>query len=129
MDILNADIFTLHFPKPEVPRRAPRARPGQPRLSAAPPPSPPPNRTLDVFQVRALDATDADVWRRYRDDLAGLVALLTTGRAEAARDQVIERVSELARSLRDGAATLFPIAIDLDNGASPVYTKLDRKSV
>ena len=128
MDILNADIFTLHFPKPEVPRRAQRARPGRPRLSSAPPPSPPPNRTLDVFHVRALDATDADVWRRYRDDLAGLVALLTAGRAEAARDQVIERVSEVARSLRDGAATLFPIAIDLDNDASPLYTKLSIRS-
>src|SRR3972149_7625057 len=54
MDILSADIFTLHFPQPEAPRRAPRARWSRPGLHPPSTPSPPPNRTLAVNQSRDL---------------------------------------------------------------------------
>ncbi len=129
LDILSVDVFTLSLPynstestvRPRRKRRSQRARsavePG--RLN---------RRILDIFEVRALDGFNSPSWERYQEELEGLFALLVKGQQELVREQIIDRVSEAARSLDDAEPQLFPMTVAPSNDASQLYTKLAIRS-
>lgn len=128
MNIVNADIFTLHLERQrEVPQRR-RTPLGQIQTSRRVVRRPV-RKLLDLFEVQALEAARREVWDRFRDDLTQLFALLATGQPESARDQVIDRVSETIRGIRGGAGPLFPVTVTLDNEASPSFTRLSIHSL
>lgn len=128
-DIFSADIFTVHLavrraaahgpPRPW--RYAPRGRSSAPYAPA--------QKTLDVFEVRALADTAPDVWQRFRADLAALMALLVAGQREQVHDAITERVSEAFQALNSSEAKLLPISIELTNDPSSPYTQLTVRSV
>ena len=128
LDIRRVDVFTLHFPrhrKRRGPRQGQRAR-TRPYRAVDQAPT---RRILDVFEVRGADSgVDVDLWREFRSDLAGLIALSAAGEQERAQEQVIDRVSEAVRGAGDGEPQLFPVHIDVTNDASPKYTQLDIRS-
>ena len=123
-DIRSADVFTTRFaprPGPAGPPRTSRKR----RLpSFLAPPARPPGRILDIFRVAVPGQGDGDVWQRFREDLAGLMVLLVEGHQQRAREQVVERVSDAARTTGESFGPLLPVSIDLSNDASPDFTQL-----
>ena len=130
MDIESADVFTLRVPAPR-PVRSPRAfRTGgrRPFRSAAERPAPVSRRLLDVFRVRALSPTSDDVWERFRVDLQEFVALLVAGRRDAAREQLIDRVSEAMSTLGSQGERVYPVNVEVSNDASPHYTQVSIRS-
>ena len=126
-DIRSADVFTLHFAPPPGPV-APRIRRGQRRRLPPAQTSQAPGKILDVFRVHAMAEGDEDVWKRFRDDLAGVLALLAQGDHAQARAEVMERVSEAARASGGIARQLLPVSIAFSNDASPAYTQLTIRS-
>ena len=130
MDIESADVFTLRVPAPR-PARSPRAfRPAgrRPFRAAAERPAPVSRRLLDVFRVRALSPTTDDVWERFRVDLQEFVALLVAGRRDAAREQLIDRVSEAMSTLGSHGDRVYPVNVEVSNDASPHYTQVSIRS-
>lgn len=128
IDIQSADVFTLRFPsRPD----GAGARPGRRRYLGhlqAPEQGSPTRRILDVFQVRALVDPGKDVWERFQRDLEGLVALLVAGHQDTAREQLIDRVSETFRAMGEPDAQFFPMSVDVNNDASPEYTRVTIRS-
>ncbi len=130
MDIESADVFTLRVPSPG-PVRSPRAfRPAgrRPFRPAAERPAPVSRRLLDVFRVRALSPTSDDVWERFRVDLQEFVALLVAGRRDAARERLIDRVSEAMSTLGSHGDRVYPVNVEVSNDASPHYTQVSIRS-
>lgn len=130
MDIESADVFTLRVPASR-PARSPRAfRPAgrRPFRAAAERPAPVSRRLLDVFRVRALSPTSDDVWERFRVDLQEFVALLVAGRRDAARERLIDRVSEAMSTLGSHGDRVYPVNVEVSNDASPHYTQVSIRS-
>lgn len=128
LDIRHADIFTVRLPSAQD--RAPFSRrrmpfPTRQRSSAL---AHPPRKILDIFEVQAPEDVPAEVWQRLRDDLEALVRLLAAGQLEAAREEVVRRVSDAAREAGEPVAQLFPVAIEIDNETSPSFTQLTIRS-
>ncbi|MDE2859905.1 MAG: hypothetical protein OYI31_02385 [Chloroflexota bacterium] len=132
MDIESADAFTLRVPasRPSVARRSGGFGPGgrRPWRPAAARPAPVSRRLLDVFRVRALSATSDDVWERFREELQGFVALLSAGRRDAARERLIDRVSDALSTLGSHGERVYPVAVEVSNDASPDYTQVSIRS-
>ena len=75
-DIRSADVFTPRFAPPPG-RPGPRRTSRKSRqLSPNTAPTRLPGKILDVFQVAVPDQGGQDVWQRFQEDLAGLIALL-----------------------------------------------------
>ena len=134
MDIESADAFTLRVPAPNA--RPAAARPpaalGQAarrrwRAQAASS-AQVSRRLLDVFSVRALSAASDDVWERFRAELQGFVEQLAAGRRDAAREQLIDRVSDALAAFAGPGERVYPLAIDVSNDASPRYTQVAIRS-
>lgn len=126
-DIQSADVFTLRFPQL---RRDAGVGPRGRRYSRRPRTlgqGPPTRRILDIFQVRALEDPGENVWERFQEDLEGLIALLVAGHQDTAREQLIDRVSETLWAT-DSGGQIFPVAIELNNDASPDYTQMTIRS-
>lgn len=130
-DIVSADIFTLNFEQPRDPtppvglvrgrqRRRRRRRPRGPVT--------PSRKVLDIFEVRTVAGAEAAPWGAFRDDLAALLTTLDAGDAEAARERVIDRVSDVVRETPERDARLMPVEIELDNDSSPDATRLSIRS-
>lgn len=123
LNIVNADIFTVHMPAPAITPRRGRgqqgfSRPLQPRL-----PLPPERRILDIFDVEAIEGPAPEIWDRFRQDLARLVSLLAQGNQHDAREYIITRMSALPTAPVSDSP-LFPVSIEVSNDASPDTTCL-----
>ncbi len=82
-------------------------------------------KIVDVFTVRSTQRqVAADVWLRYRDDLAGLLELMRSGQRREARVELAKRVAVVLRDIADSGATLYPVDIVIDNDTSDQYTVL-----
>ncbi len=130
MDIESADVFTLRVPAPRPVRSTRAFRPSgrRPFRAAAERPVPVSRRLLDVFRVRALSPTSDDVWERFRVDLQEFVALLVAGRRDAARERLIDRVSEAMSTLGSHGERVYPVNVEVSNDASPHYTQVSIRS-
>ena len=130
MDIESADVFTLRVPasRPSRPTRALRPAGRRPFRAAAERPAPVSRRLLDVFRVRALSPTTDDVWERFRVDLQEFVALLVAGRRDAARERLIDRVSEAMSTLGSHGDRVYPVNVEVSNDASSHYTQVSIRS-
>ncbi|HVS34934.1 MAG TPA: putative nucleotidyltransferase substrate binding domain-containing protein [Gemmataceae bacterium] len=122
LDVVHAQIRTLHLPPPSEggrPRRGLLRRP-----PAAP--RPPTHLLFDVFEVRALGGAETDVWPRFREELAALARLPADGQGEQARDAVADRVSGVLRPV--GAAAPLPVKVAVDNEPGAACTRLTVRS-
>jgi glutamate-ammonia-ligase adenylyltransferase len=128
LDILSADIFTLHFPERRPDQAGGTRRWWQARRGLPAGPRPPSRRLLDIFEVRALTEVTGDLWQRFRGDLSALVALLVAGKREAARDEIIDRVSAAFQAAGGSDTKLLPVSIDLANEPASPYTRLTVRS-
>ncbi len=128
MDIESADVFTLRLPAATLAslRRRGVSGPARWRSRRTPGTGPTPvsRRLLDVFRVRALSPTGDDVWERFREELQGFVALLAAGRRDAAREQLIDRVSEALSASGGHSDRVYPVSIEVSNDASPRHTQV-----
>ena len=115
MDIESADAFTL---------RLPAAPPASLRRRGVSGPAPVSRRLLDVFRVRATSPAGNDVWERFRTELQGFVALLAAGRRDAARELLIDRVSEALSATGGHGERVYPVSIEVSNDASPHHTQV-----
>lgn len=127
LDIEAGDVFTVDTPSSSEAVVHVDPRTGRLRRVAEASPGPR-RRILDVFEVRC-EAADRELWRRFEDDLGGLIMLLASGQGEQARDLVIDRVSEVLRATRSEDAPLAAIEVEVDNGASPTSTVLRIRSL
>ena len=128
IDVTGGDVFTLHFPPPPRPA-SPRKKAGRrtlkrPRPAAAETA----HKILDIFTVRTEQWRERAGWEAFRSELRTLVALLAAGNAEAARERIIERVSQSARAARHNETPLYPVTVEVDNDASPNLTQLSIRS-
>ena len=128
IDILSGDLFTLRYQdnrvKPPVGRKR---RPGLRRK--VPAPQEPARKILDIFQAQTDHDRDAPFWEALRDDLSDLVALVAAeGNPDAAREKIIDRVSDVARAAGEPEVRLFPVAVELDNDVSPRLTQVSIRS-
>lgn len=124
MNIVNADIFTLrlvqqgtrhgvgHLP---VQGTGSSQQVGRARTV---------RRILDIFEVQPLETPGPDIWERFRADLQALFSLLVSGEPGSAREQVIDRVSDVIRSIQGPESPLFPVTVEVDNTDSPTLTRL-----
>lgn len=118
LDIETADIFTVRVPVAARPVRRARGarRPGGEAAMVS--------RALDVFRVRPLVAVTDATWERLRAELVTLLRQVTAGQGDAARDRVVERVSEVLRASTVEGERLWPVAIDTAAGAADSGTEL-----
>lgn len=128
MDIQSGDVFTLRFSRPSLNTGVGQRGRRYARGARTPEQGPPTRRILDVFKVRALENPGEDVWERFKEELEGLIKLLVAGRQDAAREQLIDRVSEALLTIGDSDGQIFPVAIDLNNDVSPDYTQMTIRS-
>ena len=128
MDIESADVFTLRLPAAPPASLRRRGVSGPARLRARRTPgtglAPVSRRLLDVFRVRAMSPAGGDVWERFRAELQGFVALLAAGRRDAAREQLIDRVSEALSASGGHGERVYPVSIEVSNDASPHHTQV-----
>lgn len=123
LNILQADIFTLHLPAIPAERRV-RRRPG--RLAALEPPAP---RQLifDRFDVQAPAELGPEFWDTFRSDLATLLDA-PDGTHDEVANAVIDRVSRVIGTLGPPGQRLLPLEIAVTNDpGSP--TRLSVRSV
>ncbi len=119
LTILNADILTVSFPRPD-PEKPARRHPARGHRLASEPVAPV-RRLLDVFEVQALTELAPDAWSRLRSELAGLLAGESQ---EDVRDDLIRRVSAAFRALGHPNAKLLPVSIEVTNPPSTRATRL-----
>lgn len=107
--ILDGNVFTYE------PQTAPSAPcPGDTR-----------RKIVDVFTVVPLRAeVTPELWQRYADDLAELLALMQAGQRREARGRLARRVTAALPTSPEATPALYPIDIEIDNAASPDYTLL-----
>ncbi|MBI4202532.1 MAG: hypothetical protein HY532_05405 [Chloroflexi bacterium] len=135
INIRSVDVFTVHLPQ------QPSPPPARPRVSfqshgpgdgtfyrPAPAPSPPAPRAraklLDLFHLHVLEALDAGFWENFRTELGRLIGQAVEGQAGAARQAIIERVSQIAAAWQETEGRLYPVTVDVDNESLPRYTRL-----
>ncbi|HEX5417145.1 MAG TPA: hypothetical protein VFZ25_15885 [Chloroflexota bacterium] len=123
LEILHADIVTLHLPLLPVERRA-RRRPSY--LLASEPPAP---RQLifDRFEVHAPAELGPRFWDTFQTDLATLLGA-PEGAREEATNAVIDRISRVIRALGPPDHRLLPLEIAVTNDAG-TPTRLSVRSV
>ena len=132
MNIESADAFTLRMqaaPPGALPRRGVSGPAGR-RIRRTPGKGPAPvtRWLLDVFRVRAFAPTVDDVWERFRAELQEFVALLAAGRRDAAREQLIDRVSEALLASGAHSERVYPVSIEVSNDASQHHTQVEIRS-
>jgi glutamate-ammonia-ligase adenylyltransferase len=110
LDIEAADVFSVRVPAPPPP---PARRAGSRRQRVAPDVTV--SRVLDVFRVRPLAVVTDAVWERLRSDLPALLGQLAAGQGEAARDRVVEGVSDVLRAHAGAGERLWPVVIETAN--------------
>ena len=89
-------------------------------------------KIVDVFTVRAVAAPLAaapaavgkEVWLAYASNLGALLRLLQTRLQREAQGELAKRVALALHVSADGAATLHPVDIEIDNATSERYTIL-----
>jgi glutamate-ammonia-ligase adenylyltransferase len=123
-DILGADIYTVRTATESAPPATTRRRWSYGSRRPPLPPAAPRRKTLDIFEVRALESPPPNLWQHFRDELADLMALLVGGQHEAARERLIDRVSQAARGLGAHETHLPPMTIDIRNDESSPFTEL-----
>jgi glutamate-ammonia-ligase adenylyltransferase len=127
IDITGGDVLTLHLPPSSArpvdsrPRRRSFRKPRPAAADAA-------HKILDIFTIRTETWRERSDWDRFRLELTALVTLLAEGNAEAARERIIERVSQSARAARYSETPLYPVDVEVDNDASPSLTQLSIRS-
>jgi glutamate-ammonia-ligase adenylyltransferase len=128
IDVVRGDVLTLHLPAPS-PRPA-SARTQRRRTVRRPKPAAADSahKILDIFTVRTEQWRERSDWDAFRTELTALVALLAAGNAEAARERIIERVSQSALAARQSEAPLYPVVVEVENDASPSLTQLSIRS-
>lgn len=124
IDIQSGDAFTLHLAKslagpPRKSRVTRRAAQTSSRTTV---------KVLDVFNVRTAEWVEAAFWEAFRQQLAELVALAAAGNLDAARERLMDRLSERARTALDVQATIYPVEVQVDNDASPTSTVVQIRS-
>lgn len=136
-DILDGNVFTYE-PVPDVEGLESAA---QDARTVTPPPGRPPRRKgpstlkgvpdarkkiVDVFTVKSVlfEPPGDQIWKDYAEDLRRLVGMMRRGERAAARGQIAKRVGTVFQALPGKPAPLYPIDIEIDNGASPRYTVL-----
>jgi [glutamine synthetase] adenylyltransferase / [glutamine synthetase]-adenylyl-L-tyrosine phosphorylase len=124
IDIQYGDAFTLHLTEslagpPRRSRVAGRALQTSSRTTA---------KVLDVFNVRTAEWVEAAFWEAFRQQLAELVALAAAGNLDSARERLMDRLSERARTARDIPTTIHPVEVHVDNDASPTSTVVQIRS-
>ena len=137
ISIQSVDVFTVHLPEAQrdaAPHAQPRAGfrsygPGAGSFNRpAPPASPslPQAKLLDCFHVRspAQSRLVGTFWERFKDELGPLLSLLVSGQGDAARESIIDRVAHAVGAGLDAERQLYPVTVELDNDASPTYTRL-----
>lgn len=126
LDITSADLFTIHRPRARSVNPALlRRRHGRP----APPDTRPPSRLLlDIFEVRTPPGTGPETWSTIRSELTALAALLANGQWEAARDEIVDRISPVLHESGSEEARLLPVSIELENDPGAAWTKLTVRS-
>jgi glutamate-ammonia-ligase adenylyltransferase len=127
MNIINADIFTIHVPREQPAGRAPVV-PGRRRVRLQAPTAGPRRVVLDIFEVQALQGADAGLWDAFRQDLVEPFALLSAGRAEEARSAIIDRFSEAVRQFTEDHEPLYPVIVDIENSETEPQTRLTIRS-
>ncbi len=131
IDIESGDVFTLRLEETDAVaqrERRHRFRPRRQRPKTRPRVV---RKILDIFQVRAPADLAPEFWQTFRGELGQLVEMFATGAADAARDRILDRVSEVS-SRRDQTAAvshLLPIHIDVKNDPSSNLTELRIRSV
>ena len=123
LDVLSADVRTLRFPEPGVEKTVRRST--SRRQIAPAEPRAPSRRLVDRFEVWALTQPAPELWQAFRTDLT---AMLAAEHSEAARDDVIDRVSEVFRTLGSPDAKLLPMEIEISNARSQPYTEVRVRS-
>jgi len=117
--ILDGHVFTYE-PLAEPPRSRRRGGPSRRLTQAAAR-----QKIVDVFTVQPVRGeVSANLWSRYRDDLAELLGLMHAGERRQARGELAKRVAVVMRAIRGTATTLYPVDIEIDNTLSDRYTVL-----
>ena len=126
LDIVRADVFTLHFPEPaDASQRAQRVRRGRPRQRLSAPAGPPTTMILDIFEVRVPDGgADEGFWSQLRHDLASLMADLVEKGLDNVREQIIDRISPALQPAEGWTEQPLSTAIEVTNDPSLHYTVL-----
>lgn len=123
LDVLSADARTIRFPEAGVEKSA--RRPAARRQNPPSEPHGPSRRLVDRFEVRALTSPAPALWETFRTDLA---AILAVEHSDEARDDVIDRVSTVFRTLGSPDAKLLPLEIEIGNLPSQPYTEVRVRS-
>jgi glutamate-ammonia-ligase adenylyltransferase len=125
VDIHSGDVFSLRLS--DAVRRPPsKRRRGAAGLLRKQPGSA--RKALDVFVVDVGRWVEPDYWDDFRRELALLNAFLAEGKLDAAREQVMDRVSESIRLAPRQEELLFPVSVAVDNDASPEATEVRIRS-
>ena len=123
IDILGGDIFTPRIERPAAPepRGRQRVRQRRPPHTA---PTVPTKKILDIFKVRTPEKVDSVYWKGLRNELAGMIAMIASGKPEEAREKIIDEVSQAVGSKRESETHLFPVTVEVENESSPSRTRL-----
>ena len=83
---------------------------------------------VDVFAVEPpLEVVLPEVWKRYREDLVGLIELSMQGNSREAQGKLAKRVAGALRAEPEPTepnTNLYPVDIEIDNNDSPHTTVL-----
>src|SRR5580765_3179924 len=113
LDITGADLFTIHRPRRRTVNPALlRRRHGRTAATDAGPPS---RLLLDIFEVRTPAGAGPEIWSTVRSELKALAGLLARGQWEAARDEIVDRISPVLQEGGSEENRLLPVSIELDN--------------
>ncbi len=127
LNITSADLFTIHQPRRRTINPALlRRRHGRPTVPDAVPPA---RLLLDIFDVRTPAGAGPEIWSSVRSELTALAALLARGQWEAARDEIVDRISPVLQDSGSEENRLLPVSIELDNEEGDGLTKLTVHSV
>ncbi len=84
-----------------------------------------PRRIVDVFTVLPVEGKASDEkWKLYAEELRSVLRLLDEGRQREAQGWLAKRVASAVGRSRPNDAPLYPVVIEVDNGASKKYTLL-----
>ncbi len=88
-----------------------------------------PRRIVDVFTVLPVGGeASEEKWTLYAEELRSVLRLLDEGRQREAQGWLAKRVASAVSRSRPDDAPLYPVVIEVDNGASGRYTVLRLES-
>jgi len=79
---------------------------------------------VDVFRVRAIDASAVEDWERYETELRELLLLAEQGRGAEAQGRLARRTAAVIKPLAEDSGALLPIEIGVDVQSVPSATVL-----